>query len=177
MNRIIGIFLFCCLTVPFLGTYLWLQGRLQVIKHHVEKEIKKGTGKEVDVLFKFSLTDSKSLLDWEHSREFEYQDEMYDVLRSDTIGDTAWYWCYWDRKETKVKRDLHSLVANSLDHGPFNQTQQQHLNHFFKNLYCYPKSEMPEANDHLFQTKISSDYLDNVSDICLIPPIPPPERI
>ena len=59
-----------------------------------------------DQLFHFSIhrRDSARLFHWEHSREFEYQTQMFDVARRELRGDTLHLWCYWDAGETELKR-------------------------------------------------------------------------
>ena len=138
-------------------------------------KIRKAIPQDEQLLWKFSTEDAKLKLDWEHSREFEYKGEMYDVLRSETKGDSIWYWCYWDRKETKLWKELNVLLVNLMGPGQQNKNEGRQLNDFFKSLYIPAssvKQNLAAGHDHQ-QRMIPYNFSLHAFD--RIPPVPPPE--
>lgn len=61
-------------------------------------------------LFLFAITkkDSARRFHWEHEMEFSYQNQMFDVVRRETRGDSLFLWCYWDEEETALKDIEHA---------------------------------------------------------------------
>ena len=161
--------------LPFWGAYTWLSGHTKLVKQEAALQIRKSIPDEDQILWKFSITEAETQLEWEHSREFEYKGEMYDVIRAETRGDTIWYWCYWDRKESKLKRELNILVANFLGPGTQNRNHERQITDFFRSLYL--PSTSGEVNailkgpDHLCMPP----YQWTLSANDLMPPYPPPE--
>lgn len=87
------------------------------------------------VLIKLSQADSKTQLDWKHSKEFEYQGQMYDVVRSEVKNDCIYYWCWWDHKETSLNKTLNALSTKAAEKDPLQQENRYLLKQFFKMLY------------------------------------------
>lgn len=175
MRRYSAIFLFVCLVLPFLASYAWLEGRITAAKVSSTIKIKKAIPPEDQILWKFSLEDAKTKLFWEHSKEFEYKGEMYDIIRSQQHGDTIWYWCYWDRKETKLKRELNILIVNRMGPGPQKRNEGRQVLEFFRALYFQVE---PSTSDPIaFYKRINefSAYKFNLLKREIIPPNPPPE--
>ena len=137
-------------------------------------KIKKAIPTEDQMVWKFSIADSKSKLEWEHSREFEYKGEMYDVIRSEQRGDTMWYWCYWDRKETKLKKQLNILALNLLGPGATHRNHGQQIHEFFKAFY-FPvnNSETPVALE-ASHSRCITPYHFSLTLHKIAPPVPPP---
>lgn len=176
MNRVVAIFLFLCTTAPFLGTYLWLK----MEKHKVKKSIKWRMIDNMDksklVLLKFTKEESESKLRWEHSREFEYDGEMYDVVEKEEKGDSIYYHCWWDHEETKLNKQLNELVATAMGKNPMSKDKQERLSNYLKSLYCLEKSD----NNLFTQTEreISSDNIHfDYTSIFFSPSSPPPEIV
>ncbi len=93
----------------------------------------------------FSKKDAATKLKWKHSKEFEYQGEMYDIVYTDTVGnDSLQYWLFWDHEETKLNRQLASLVANALGTDPVNQKKNAQFNHFAKDIFCMDISALQQ---------------------------------
>ena len=89
------------------------------------------------VHFKFTDAQLETELDWEHSREFEYLDEMYDVVYREQIGATTHLWCWWDHEETALNKTVRDAVANSLQDHPAQKQDSERLTQFFKSLFVH----------------------------------------
>lgn len=138
-------------------------------------KIKRAIPQEDQLLWKFSANDAKTKLFWEHSREFEYKGEMYDVIRSETKGDSISYWCYWDRKETKLRKELNVLLVNLMGPCQQNKNEGRQLNEFFKSLFLPVSSigqNLAVGQDHQ-RTMIPYNFSLHAFD--RIPPVPPPK--
>jgi hypothetical protein len=52
---------------------------------------------------------------WMEEKEFRLDGRMYDVVRAERRGDTTWYRCVEDRKETALLADLDALIRRDLN--------------------------------------------------------------
>jgi hypothetical protein len=175
LKSFFAIFLFICLVLPFLGTYAWLSGRIESAKESASLSIKRAIPQNDQILWTFSITDARSKLHWEHSREFEYKGEMYDIIRSQIKGDSVWYWCYWDRKEAKLKKQLNILVARMMGPGPYNRNERTQINDFFRSFFFQTTSREHDVICHHLINPDFSQYNFSVSLHELTPPFPPPK--
>lgn len=155
--------------------YGWLQYEKMLVRKAVKRQLLAGMENTDLVFLKFTQEGAQTLLRWEHAHEFEYQGQMYDIVRSETLGDSIFYHCYWDRAESKLNQQIKSLVAQTLEKDPVNQENQLKLIHFYKSLYpC-------EAPNGLW---IASDFEPTPPHPVIAsptprapqpPPLPPPE--
>jgi hypothetical protein len=165
------------LVLPFIGTYTWLKGRICAAQYLADFEIQKAMPHEDQLLWKFSIEDTRINLNWEHSREFEYKGEMYDVIRSETKGDSIWYWCYWDRKETKLRKELNVLLVSLMGPGQQSKNEGRQLNDFFKSLFLPVSSVRQSLVAGLDPQRDKIPYNFSLHAFERIPPVPPPRII
>lgn len=95
-----------------------------------------GMSKERLVRLAFTKGQTDTLLRWEHAKEFEFQNQMYDVLERKNQGDSVIYWCWWDQEETLLNRHLENLAKKAFAGDPQQQKAQDQLFQFFKSIYC-----------------------------------------
>ena len=134
-NRILSIILLLCLTLPIVGMFGWLRMKKRAVRKEVKHKLIAEVDKSELVLFKFTAEETAKQLEWEHSKEFEYRNEMYDVVQTETHGDTTYYWCWLDYKETALNRQLVDLTALALNKDPQHQNQKQKLTQFLQHLF------------------------------------------
>ena len=67
------------LIAPAVVTYSWLQQRKRVVKKEVKWKMIVGIDKSELVLLKFSKAAMASKLKWKHAKEFEFNNQMYDI--------------------------------------------------------------------------------------------------
>jgi hypothetical protein len=154
-----------------------MQDRVEVAQKQAASHIKNELKKEDEVLLVFTTYQSITLLVWEHSREFEYKGEMYDIIRSKTQGDSVWYWCYHDKKETKLRKNVQSLLTYFLGTSPQNKTDQQHLVDFFKTLYCHTGIFQDRLPDLQITSKDIRYNPMGFTEIWPDPHFPPPKKV
>lgn len=124
-----------CLVAPATITFFWLNHQKQQVKHEVKWRIIEGLPKSELVLIQLSKSEAKEQLFWEHSQEFEYQEEMYDVVEYAETSDSLKYWCWRDHEETKLNQELALLVNNLFANHHDNQEKEINLITFYQSLF------------------------------------------
>jgi hypothetical protein len=168
-----GILLIILLVVPVATTYVFLRYQKKQVKREIKWKMIAGIDKEELVLLKITEKE-KGLLCWEHSKEFEYLGEMYDVVESNIVGDTTFYRVWWDHKETKLNRQLQELVSMAMGKNQKKQENQKRLLSFFKSLYFAEATDLQNYND----TKLNRKFWfrpNFYQSFTHSPPVPPPE--
>lgn len=126
------------------------------------------------VHFTFHVKDTATLLRWEHHKEFEFQEQMYDIVKRTYFEDSVTYLCWWDHAETALNKELSETVFNLLKKNPFKSKTQDKFVTFYKSLYC---TEEPTF-DHVQISDISESqfrYVSLFSGVSTQPPFPPPD--
>jgi hypothetical protein len=175
VKRLNGFALVFCLIVPFLGTWQFYSHHILRVKKSAELAIKMGINKDQQILLKFTEEESRTQLVWEHSKEFEYQGNMYDIIRIETRDDVIWYWCFLDKKETQLKRDLHLFIAGMLGQNPGNQNQENRISHFFKSLIKNSNDIYANQDFVGIHNRCLKEYFFSSLTFIPVPPVPPPD--
>ncbi|ADR22822.1 hypothetical protein MATR_33320 [Marivirga tractuosa] len=124
-----------CLLAPALVTCLWLKHQKRQVKREVKWKIIDGIDKSELVLIQLTKAEAKEKLHWEHSREFEFKGEMYDVVEFEETADSIKYWCWWDYEETALNKKLAEVVNNLFGNNPEKQEKEQKLISFYQSLF------------------------------------------
>lgn len=172
MKKIKVILLLFVLFAPFAITYGVLQYQKSVVRHQVKWDLIEGISRKELVLIKVSAN-NRDLLKWKHSKEFEYDNQMYDVVETQTNGDTTYYWCWWDNEETILNKKLSSLISSLFDHNPVNQETQNKFASFFKSLYSSTQ-EVWESSALIISKSFDSYVINKISSRIVVPATPPP---
>ena len=151
---------------------LYLRITKKQIRREVKHKIIEGINKDELVQLRFSNAD-KALLKWKHSKEFEYNGSMYDIVDSTILSDTTTYWCWWDNEETKLNKQLDESLSLIFGKDPRTKRTQDHLSHFLKTLYHNGASThiSAYAEELLAFYEKDPDLLTNYHS----PPTPPPQ--
>lgn len=137
MRTLGSIFLLFCLVFPFAGTYTWLEAKKHKTRKEVQKMMKKGMDKEELLLLKFSIEEAESLLNWRHSKEFEFGGEMYDIVEKQIVGDSVYYQVWHDCKETRLHKKTKKLITGWVGQDSQKKEQSQKLAQWIGVLYCH----------------------------------------
>ena len=169
--------------VSIIGSLIFLSGvglpaLLQVKKYWIKREIKEQlqSGKIYDdrvVLLKFSKIEAQKKLRWEHEAEFEYQGQMYDILRQELRNDSLLFWCWWDKEETEINQKIQNslgLITMAPSDHPDDQKEYHDL---FKSLFCNSLTSLQFMD--LTRSGVLL-YLINIHEVHSIINKPPPER-
>ena len=155
------------------GAFTWLHIRKMIVKKEVRRHIIAGPEEDRLVLLKFSKNETDALLRWEHSTEFEYNGQMYDVVETWTRGDTVYYRCWWDREETRLNNRLRELAARALKESPKVGGENDSWSFFYKSLPFAVDGEWKIRTPEL-SGEPSWAHPDTYSSIVSRPPTPPP---
>ena len=126
------------------------------------------------VLLSFPVTTAQDKLRWEHAGEFEFNGQMYDVVKTEIRGDTIHYWCFWDKKETTLNTRIKDLVAKAAGNHPQNKENQKRLITFLQTLYFPGHFAWNPDKSNKERGYPSLDYL-HCSPGFFKPSIPPPK--
>jgi len=175
MKRRIMSFLFLfILLAPVFVSYFWLQYQKSMVKHEVKWRIIDGIDKDKLVVLKFSKSEFQKNLHWKHTKEFEYNFKMYDIVESMIIKDSVYYYCWYDNEETKLNHQLTELVSKAYNSNPLKNESQKKIYSFFKNLYfsnAFDWKMMPQKTEK----RTKSIFLVSFTSINFPPPTPPPQ--
>lgn len=173
-RKFMSIFFMLVLIAPLVTTHLRLSHQRHIVRKEIKRKIIKGIDKDKLVKLSFTADDAKTKLKWEHSREFEYNGEMYDVVEKSVNGDTTHYWCWWDNEETQLNRQLAGLVNNYLQHDTKTTSGRKNLHSFLKQLYFSETINFGFVN---YNNVIKPGFNKKVYfySYTFPPPVPPPE--
>lgn len=173
MKQFVSIALTIALLVPATGTLLWLYWQKLQVREAVKEQMIEGMDEQELVWLKFTEAEAHSELHWEHSREFEYRGQMYDVVRTEVKGDTTYYLCWPDAAETELNRQLEEAIAQHTGANPGESIPYQRLFDFFQSLYYHPDQKVQSSRATLY-TPLFERPLLTFSDHSIPPPVPPP---
>jgi len=173
-GKIIGVLLLLTFVVPVGTAFIVLQYEKKQVKREVKWKMIDGIDREELVLIKLSDKERQSELRWEHSREFEYRGEMYDIVETVEKGDSTYYYVWWDNEETELNKKLDDLVAHVFGKSPKDREGQDKLAQFYKKLFC--ENPQTVANLSTPSENLDTPHIENFSNPMLTPPSPPPRR-
>ncbi len=114
-------------------------GYLQLEKKKVQKSVKRkimnGIPKEELIFMAFSSEDLSTKLNWKHSKEFELNGEMYDIVERRETADSAFYWVWWDKEETELNQQVKRIAAEIFGNAPDQQEKNKLVQSFYKSLF------------------------------------------
>ena len=140
----IGIFvLFIAVTAPIFITFLSYNLQVKKIKKQVKHHLIQNTPKDKLVAFEFDMKSKKFLsLKWKHSREFEYNSKMFDIVEADTLGNTVKYICFPDKQETALNQQLKDLLNARYANDEPTKNNARLITSFIRSLFPIDYSSM-----------------------------------
>tara|TARA_R110002012_G_scaffold153906_1_gene314103 strand:+ start:42186 stop:42668 length:483 start_codon:yes stop_codon:yes gene_type:complete len=157
-------------------TYLYLNHQKYQIKREVKWKIIDGLDRSELVLIQLSKSEAKEKLEWEHSKEFEYLGEMYDVVEFAETADSVKYWCWWDHEETSLNQNLAEVVNTLLGNHSDKKEKEGKLITFYQSLFSEKVFQWSAlhfnrmSNSSIAYEFIFEDYINSI-------PSPPPQMI
>lgn len=161
------------MVLPFAGTFLVHKIQKKQIKRTIKRKIIAGIDKSELVLLKFTEKEKQTQLRWEHSKEFEYRGQMYDITDFQAVGDTTYYWCWWDYEETNLNKQLNKKLSESLEGNPLNQKRQLKLFSFLNTLF-WDQIQISIPENFFFLSKTEFIFSENHYSTLLYSQPPPP---
>jgi hypothetical protein len=173
LKKLTTIILFISLIAPFIIGLRTYDIQIKRIKKSVKKSITENIDKNLLVRLSFNK-DQITKLNWEHSKEFEYNSEMYDIVHKEIISDSVIYWCWLDKEETNLEKSLNSLIAKSIGKSQSNNPSKDIIKQLIKKTYI----NQGVLIDLISSINISNHYKIPINKLSSIPQkisSPPPE--
>jgi len=155
------------------GVIAWLHYQKVMVRKEVKWKMIEALDRDELALIRISKKELNQLR-WEHSKEFEYQDEMYDVVYEKETTDSLFYWCWWDHDETHLNRQLVALTKILLDSDTKRKESTSKIAFFFKSLFS-ETDDVHESVTSTIQKESLPGYSNSWISLALAPPIPPPQ--
>lgn len=117
--------------------YAW---QIASVKQAIKQQIKEGVPKEDQVVIpipKGLERETNNIFEWKEPREFRYKGEMYDVLYEENRGDTTWYTCIHDVKESGLFKELNAKTRLYLRVNQQEQKKRALAFHLCHLQYCF----------------------------------------
>ena len=165
--------LLCSLTSAIAVSFVFLQNQKNQTRKEIKHNIIAGIDLKELVCLTFSSSQIETDLEWEHSKEFEYNNQMYDIVTSKTVGDTTHFWCWLDNEETKLNRQLNNLLATVLGTDEESNHQKESLKNFCKTFYFTSYKWMVSNNEKALSALFC--YQNNFISINKTSTSPPPK--
>jgi hypothetical protein len=124
-------------------SFLWNEVSLFQIRHEVKSQI-------LYQLADNQLVTFQKDLDFDED-EFEFNDKMYDVVRSETRGNSQIVYCYLDSEETKLSIEIEDKINENLDKSPFKKDSKNQFLKLLKSVF-----EDIRNPDFIFKTSFLS---------------------
>ena len=134
-KQFVSLFFLFILLVPAVATYTWLQHHKRAIKKEVKWKMIAGIDKKELVFFEFSTYEINTKLRWQHSKEFEYNNQMYDVVEKKIVNGKTQLWCWLDSEETILNQKLQKLLTSVFSHDTKSKDKENQVFLFYKTLY------------------------------------------
>ena len=158
---------------PIGVTFLWLYARKSEVRREVKRMIINGIDKSQLVKLQFSTQEQNTLLRWEHSKEFEFDGNMYDIVEAIQLEDSIIYYCWLDKAETELNRQLSELTKDVFDKDSKKRTCHNQLMKYYKSIYCCDIFNWKSELNEIFLVQ-SVNYDNKYSSLAPIPHSPPP---
>ena len=116
MKKYLASFIIILFLFNLFGYYLPYLLIRSSIKSEMKEKVKESLPDEFLVKFSFPNKDLKKIVHWEEEgKEFEYNNEMYDVVRILRMGDTTMLFCLKDKDEKSLMANFEGLVKKNLE--------------------------------------------------------------
>ncbi|MBN2664142.1 MAG: hypothetical protein JXR68_10875 [Bacteroidales bacterium] len=173
-KNFLAILFILMLTAPFLGSVIFIKFQKNAIKNEVKNYLLKNT--TINNLYKITLStkDAKNLINWKSNYEFEYQNKMFDVAKSEIKKDSISFWCLQDFKETELNKKTGIIVNILLGNNQTNKNNQNNFISFLNNLFF---TDILKWKFHINQSKLNDFNILVFFMSQNISPLTPPPKL
>ncbi|HRI46724.1 MAG TPA: hypothetical protein PK559_06455 [Ignavibacteriaceae bacterium] len=143
-------------------------------KREIKTLIKSGIPEDklIEFVFHKSIVDKEiKNFKWVKNYEFRYEGEMYDIIRTKVIGDSIYYSCFHDLKESALFSNLHKHLLDFISTNKANKKEILNIIHDYSKYYV--------SHDISFLTVFSAIQFSTINYFNIKPKIfeiisPPP---
>lgn len=171
LKKYISIILLLTLIAPFLIGLRTYHVQIKKIKKSIKKSITEQIDKSSLVRLAFYKNEITSL-NWKHSKEFEHQSEMYDIVHKEIKSDSIIYWCWLDNEEAYLEKSLNILIAKTIGKDDASNRTKDFVKQIIKKIYIqketyFTPNKSESANNYLC---FDDDKLITIPQEITIPP-------
>lgn len=162
------------LFIAFLVTIYVTYHSIESFRHHIRKEVKrkiKAGLKENEMTLLEIKNEDLGKLKWKHSKEFELDGQMYDVIKKEKGDGSIKYWCWWDNDETELNKRLNKMLVIALGAHPDQNERENFVDNGKTSMFWEDIAYNPVF---LVSRNEWSNYLNNYQDDNLIKLFRPP---
>lgn len=162
----------CLLIHPAIGAVTWAHFEKAAVKREVSERLRRGVEEGELVVLVFPRGKVRPPLNWESSREFEYQGRMYDLVETLVVGDSVVYKCLRDDEETRLNNRLKELALRESGEvlDPGSDGGRLDGRSMTSHGAIVSDGRIPNSGWHRFGHPFRVDP----SSVALSPPTPPP---
>lgn len=133
-RQVCSILFLLILVLPTVVTYTYFQYRRKEIKREVKLQLANLNFDDL-VLLRFSNHELDAKVRWKHSKEFEFEGKMFDIIQLKKSKDSISFWCWLDKQETELNNKLNTLLVEVCRMDIPMQKQKLSFYQFYKSLY------------------------------------------
>ncbi|MEZ4937004.1 MAG: hypothetical protein R2799_05370 [Crocinitomicaceae bacterium] len=160
------------LFLPLIFMSVWFPIQKYKIRKQVKKEIIQGIDKEELVKIRLSFEEFVKELEWEHSKEFEYKGQMYDIVSAEFDGEHIIFYCWPDNEETVLNQQLTAALEDLLGGNQERNKNKRSYLKILKSLYLEDASILLSSINQATLEIISKPF--NLRNPNFSPDTPPP---
>lgn len=131
-----------------------------MVKKEVKQNIIAGINKSELQILQFHHQEVEQKVEWEHSKEFEFEGKMYDVVEKEIINDSIRFFCWLDEEETELNRRLKSLLTDVYQKDVPLKLKNDLVLDFYKSLFFH-QTDLVVFYLRFKSTRIKSYYTNN----------------
>ncbi|WP_416865869.1 MAG: hypothetical protein ACMVP2_26655 [Imperialibacter sp.] len=146
------------------------------IQADVIGRIFEGLGESEQTVLRLSKQEAEKELVWEHSKEFRYKGQFYDIISVQELPDSVYYTCYWDKEETFITDVFEGILFEELTHDFQDDNAASHLVQVIKTPYRLDQFSWSALGQLRQPRKHEPIYLFYSSNYAS-PPSPPPKSV
>ena len=139
-----------------------------VIRSEMRSRMEESLPANLIVKLSFDLNNPEDVPVWvREGKEFRYKDEMYDVLKSESINGKMVYYCVRDKDEKELEASFEKLLKKNQDN------QGKSKNNALKELSKYfpvAKPEVPAIQKKFNFNSVSISFYKSLEKDILSPP-------
>lgn len=96
----------------------WYKMEKRQVRKTAKAKMIDGLSEHELILLKFSKSEAKHVLSWQHSEEFVFNNQFYDIVKTAETEDSISYLCWLDKAETELNYKLDRYTNYAfMNHG------------------------------------------------------------
>lgn len=104
---------------------MWLRYERKLVRREVKAALLTGMDQKDLVLLAFTEAEENTYLQWEHSGEFVFHSQKYDVVSRKKVGERMQYWCWKDAEESAIDQKITELTRQAWGNNPKKDKQHK----------------------------------------------------